>query len=151
MGTDIDFNPLEEGDAVTDTSINSRFTALQNGINGLTEYALADKAFGISHMPSFAGTLIGTTKFNGNHDALDTGLGENWYPAGLGILTLSLSSTALGEGNGSNVTAVLVLANIGFERSYDPGSAAATYDQSWGFYSLEIWSGAAWVRVPTRP
>jgi hypothetical protein len=48
----IDYDMIEENDAFSAASLNSRFGALVTGINDLPEYAVEDRGIGPAHTPS---------------------------------------------------------------------------------------------------
>jgi len=49
----VTYDPLRAGDAIDASSLNSRFSTVQSGINDLPESALAPGALNESHLPTF--------------------------------------------------------------------------------------------------
>jgi len=127
MGT-IDYNPLDEEEAFTATSLNAGFTELEDGINDIDMDAVKRHSLRSEHQPSLTPAvehpaLTWTKELTGTITPAATGeepYGYKYYdttntvvvgPEGALQRTLNLT-LGMGAGTNDRIGALLVLANV---------------------------------------
>lgn len=127
MGT-IDYNPLDEEEAFTATSLNAGFTELEDGINDIDMDAVKRHSLRSEHQPSLTPAvehpaLTWTKELTGTITPAATGeepYGYKYYDTtnvvvqgGGGALQRTLNLTlGMGAGTNDRIGALLVLANV---------------------------------------
>lgn len=139
---------LEEGDAYSSGSINSRLESLEDTINNLEEESFAEHALRHFHLPSFV-TRQGQ-KSIGEGRIGKVYLVETWTVAEDATgseLQLTFTSTPLTD----EVRYLVVLANINLRNIRDLFSPtpATMYDEgNIAAFRIEWYNGASWTPIP---
>ena len=136
MGT-IDYDPLDEEEAFTATSLNAGFTELEDGINAIDMNAVKRHSLRSEHQPSLTPAvehpaLTWTKELTGTITPAATGeepYGYKYYdttntvvvgPEGALQRTLNLT-LGMGAGTNDRIGALLVLANVRIGMMYRSG------------------------------
>lgn len=147
--------PLEDGDAATAVSLNSRFSALANAINDLEDSAVARGAFRHFHLPGFMmdvgfdPVVIGTN--NTEHGPYIDGSWQAITDSTAAVLQTALVSPGveLGMSNANGIQGLFIFANVELwrmEDGTDPTGLVSPLNLA--CFKLEWYDGSSWSDVP---
>lgn len=146
---DINISPIEEGDPITAASLNTRFTEIAAGVNGLPEYSNLPGAFNKSHLPVLVPASIGAqTVIIDNEVATDAAYIANAaYPVmdvitdGVDTLQMTWAGpVAFDMTVTPKIAGIMVLFNIQLG-DFVPISIV---EKTFAVFALEVYDGVAW-------